>query len=220
MRVVLLHLPPSGREAPAAALAEALEVRRIFIGDLIRFHLSRRTELGIRAAEIMDSGSLLPDDLITAMVRDRLQRADLADFLLEGHLLSPAQALALDSLLHELGKPLDAVVLFHLPPDEVERRIRRQAARRICCNDCSHVFEPETDSFVAADLCDVCRGELFQREDDKEHNIRRRFDSYEAMVKPITWHYARQRLLVTVDAVGTTDETIGRAITALREHRR
>ncbi|MGW9032773.1 adenylate kinase family protein [Streptomyces sp. NPDC055722] len=124
MRVVLFQPPASGREAPAASLAGALAVPRINFGDLMRAHLLQGTELGIRAVEIMNSGRLLPDEIFTVIIGDRLHRAAPADFLLDGHPRSAAQALALDELLHELGKPLDAVLHLHLPEEEVERRVR------------------------------------------------------------------------------------------------
>jgi adenylate kinase len=220
VRVVLLRPPTSGREAPAASLAEALALPRISFGDLMRAHLSQGTELGIRSAEIMSSGRLLPDEIITAVVRDRLRPAAAADFLLDGHPRSAAQALALDKLLHELGTSLDVVLNLHLPEEEVEGRVRHQAARRVCRSSQTHRFEPSVDRVVVDGVCTVCGGELYQGEDDNENNIRGRFRSHEAMMEPITQHYARQDLLVTVDAVGTSDEITRRAITALRQHGR
>jgi adenylate kinase len=183
----------------------------------MRASVSRRTELGVRALEIMNAGQLLPEELISAIVADRFRRGPAAaDFLLEGHPRSPGQARALDELLQELGTPLDAVVHLRLSEEEVERRVRRQAARRLCRNDSTHVFEPEVDRSVISGVCNVCGGELFQREDDKETRIRGRFSSYEAMEGPVTEYYARQQLLVTIDAVGTTDENTRHAIAALK----
>ncbi|MGW9031335.1 adenylate kinase family protein [Streptomyces sp. NPDC055722] len=223
MRVVLLQSPAlqplaPGWETPAASLAEALSAPRIYFGDLMRAHLSQGTELGIRAAEIINSGGLLPDEIITAIVRDRLHRVAPADFLLDGHPRSAAQAVTLDELLRELGKPLDGVVHLRLPEEEVERRVRRLARRRFCRDDRTHIFEPSVHRFVVDGVCSVCGGELYQRGDDNEHSIRGRFRSHEAMLEPIAQHYARQDLLVTVDAASTSDEIIRRVLTALREH--
>ncbi|MBD0676677.1 adenylate kinase family protein [Streptomyces sp. CBMA156] len=216
MRVVLFQPPVFRREAPAAALAKALAVPQIHLGDLIRAHLSQSTELGVRAAEIINSGTLFPDEIITAVLRDRLHRLAHADFLLVGHPLSAAQALALDESLRELGKPLDSVLHLRLPEEEVERHVRHLAGRRLCRDDQTHVFEPSVDHLLIDDVCNVCGGDLYQRGDD-ESSVRSRFRSHEAMLEPITRHYARQDLLVTVDAVGTSDEIARRALTALRE---
>ncbi|MFF1909460.1 adenylate kinase family protein [Kitasatospora sp. NPDC058218] len=217
MRVVLFQPPMFSREAPAASLAEALAVPLLHLGDLLRTHLSRGTELGIRAAKIIDSGSLFPDELITAVVRDRLHRDAPAGFLLVGHPHSAAQALALDELLRGLGRPLDSVLNLHLPEVEVERHVRRLAGRRLCRDNRSHVFEPPVDHLLVDDVCNVCGGELYRRGVDSEAIVRSRFRSHEALLAPIARHYARQGLLVTVDSVGTSDEIAGRALAALRE---
>ncbi|MFE6499833.1 adenylate kinase family protein [Kitasatospora sp. NPDC057738] len=217
MRVVLFQPPVFRREAPATALAKALAVPRIHAGDLIRAHISRSTELGVRAAEAIDSGALFPDEIITEIVRDRLHQWAHAGFLLVGHPLSAARALALDELLGELGKPLDSVLHLRLPEEEMERHVRRLAGRRFCREDQSHIFELSVDHLLIDGFCNVCGGELHQRGEDNENSIRSRVRSHEAMLEPITQHYARQDLLVTVDAVGAPDEIAGRALTALRD---
>jgi adenylate kinase len=93
----------------------------------MRAHLRQGTKLGTRSAEIINFGQLFPDAIITEVIRDHLHRADPKDFLLDGHPRSAAQALALDELLHDLGKPLDGVL--HLPKEEVERRSSRSRVR-------------------------------------------------------------------------------------------
>ncbi|MGW4892285.1 adenylate kinase family protein [Kitasatospora sp. NPDC004240] len=216
MRLVLLQPPAWPLDGPADSLARALAVPRISFGDLLRAQVRRGTELGVRLFKIMDSGGPFPDEVITAIVRDHLCREAPAAFLLDGHPLSAVQVLALDELLHELGTPLDGVLRLRLPEQEVERRIRDQAARRLCRRDAAHRYEPSVDTLVVSGVCDICGGELYQRKDDEETNVRGRFRSYEARVEPITRHYADQDLLVTVDAAGTPEEITVRALTALR----
>ncbi|MDU8990948.1 MULTISPECIES: adenylate kinase family protein [Streptomyces] len=218
MRIAILQPPAWSWETPSDSLARALAVPRIKFSDLIRAHLRQRTDLGIRSAEIMNTGRPLPDEIINAIVREHLCQAAPTAFLLDRHPLNAAQALALDELLHELDTPLDSVLRLHLPEQEVEGRVRHQSARRLCRNDSAHVYEPAVDTLDVDSACNVCGGELYQREDDKEKRIRSRFNSYEAMVEPIIRHYARQGLLVTVDAVGTPDEIASLALTALRQH--
>ncbi|GAA1139668.1 adenylate kinase [Kitasatospora gansuensis] len=135
MRVVLFQSPVFTRESPAASLAEALAVPEIHLGDLMRAHLSQGTELGIRAAEIINSGNLFPDEMITAVIRDHLHRSARADFLLVGHPHSAAQALALDELLRELGTPLDSVLYLKLPERDVERHVHLLASRQGAANE-------------------------------------------------------------------------------------
>ncbi|MFJ9774377.1 adenylate kinase family protein [Kitasatospora sp. NPDC101157] len=193
MRVVLLQPPAWRAGPPAGTLAEALAVPRIVFGDLIRAHLAQGTELGIRCAEAIRSGGPFPDLLATAVARDHLRRAAPAAFLLVGHPLNTAQALALDEVLLELGTPLDAALFLRLSAGETECRIRRQAA-------CS----PWGGGPV-----------LYRREDDSEERVRGRLRAYEAMVQPVIRHYAAQGLLATVDAAGTHDDIAGRALGAL-----
>ncbi|MET8953623.1 nucleoside monophosphate kinase [Streptomyces sp. NPDC004533] len=218
MRIAILQPPAWLWDTPSDSLARALAVPRISFSDLIHAHLRQGTDLGIRSAEIMNAGRPLPDEIINAIVRDHLGQAAPAAFLLDRHPLNAAQALALDELLHELGTPLDSVLRLHLPEQEVEGRVRHQSAHRLCRNDSAHVYEPAVDTLDVDGACNVCGRELYQREDDKEKSIRGRFSSYEAMVEPIIQHYARQGLLVTVDAVGTPDEIASRALTVLRQH--
>lgn len=151
-------------------------------------------------------------------MRDHLCQAAPAAFLLDRHPLNGAKALALDELLHERGTPLDGVVRLRLPEQEVESRVRHQSARRLCRNDSAHVFETSVDTLDVDGACNVCGGALYQREEDEETSIRGRFSGYEALVEPVVQHYARQGLLVTVDAAGTPDETAPRAPTAFRQH--
>jgi adenylate kinase len=188
MRVVLLQPPVFRRETPADSLAGALAVPRVHFGDLIRAHLTRGTGLGIRAAGIISSGGPFPDETITAIVRDHLHREGHRGFLLTGYPQSATQALALDELLRELGRPLDGVL--HLRQPEVEADV-----------------EPEAE--VEADV---------EPEAECDDGVRDRLRAYEAMLEPVIRYYARQDLLVTVDAVGPPDEVAGRALTALRVH--
>ena len=217
MRVVLLQPPAFRREAPATSLAEALAVPRISFGDLIRAHLRQGTELGNRVAELLNSGSLVPDEICTAVVRNRLHQAADAAFLLVGHPSSAVQAIALDKLLRNLDRPLDGVLHLHLPQAEVERLVRRLAARRICRKNSAHWFESEGDQPLVDRVCAVCGGELVQRRDDHEDVVRNRFTSHAAMLEPVIQHYGRQNLLVTIDAIGTSDEIARRALTELRD---
>ncbi|MFE4519993.1 adenylate kinase family protein [Kitasatospora sp. NPDC056783] len=218
MRVVLFQPLGFDRETPADSLTEALAVPRIHFGSLLRTHVSQGTELGIRAAKIIESGRLFPDEIITEIVRDHLHRATDAGFLFVGYPHRVTLAPALDELLRELGQPLDGVLRLRLPEEEKERHVRRRARRRLCRDDRTHTFEPSVDTLLVEGVCNACGGELHQGENDSESSIRGRFESYEAMVEPVAQHYARQDLLVTVDAVGTSDETAMRGLTALREH--
>ncbi|OKI29194.1 hypothetical protein A6A07_23715 [Streptomyces sp. CB03911] len=190
---------------------------RISFGDLLRAHIQQDTGLGIRSGEVLNSGGPFPDELRAAIVREHLCRAASAGFLLAHHPLTAAQALTLDELLHELGAHLDAVVHLRFPREKLERHVRREAARRACSNCPSRCHEATAGTLAAEGLCSVCGDDLHQRQGDEENTIRGHLSRYEAMVEPVARHYAEGELLVTVDAVGTPEETAARALTALRQ---
>lgn len=217
MRVVVFEAPGGGRDDTVGSLARVLAVPQTSLGDFMRANISQGTDLGVRVSELMESGNLVDENLITEVVRDGLQRLTHTGFLLLGHPSSVSRALALDDLLRELDAPLDGVVHLRLPASEVERRIHRLAARRRCRNDRSHRFEPEVDHLDVEGVCH-CGGELYQREDETETRYRNKFLSYQAMLEPLIQYYAEQGLLVTVDAAGTFDEISGRALAALQNH--
>ncbi|MFD8783609.1 adenylate kinase family protein [Kitasatospora sp. NPDC059599] len=218
MRIVNVEPPAWLWDTPGQSLARALAVPRINFGDLLRRHLREGTELGRRAAETMESGGLLPDELMTAVVRDHLRREAPAAFLLDHHPRNAAQAVALDELLRELGTPLDGVVRLHLPEQEPERHVRSVADRRVRRGASTHYHEPAAGTPAAEGACNLCGADLYRRRDDEESRARGRFSTHEAWAEPVARYYSARDLLVSVDAVGTPDEIAGRALTALRQH--
>jgi adenylate kinase len=145
-------------------------------------------------------------------VRDRLQQKDTAHgFLLDGFPRTLPQAKELQSMLEELGTPLDAVLEMKVDDEEV---IRRLSGRRICRN-CGHVWHVEFDPPKKEGVCDVCGGELFQRDDDLPETVRRRLEVYDEETAPLVGFYDSLGLLVTVPAQGPVEEVTDRAIPAL-----
>ncbi|MHA6757601.1 adenylate kinase family protein [Streptacidiphilus sp. PAMC 29251] len=215
MRVVVFEAPVVGPDDTVGSLARALAVPQTTLGDFMRANISQGTALGIRVSELMKSGNLVDENLITEVVRDGLQWLTHTGFLLLGHPRTVSRALALDDLLRELDAPLDGVVYLRLPDTEVERRIHRLAARRRCRNDQTHQFIPEMDRLRVEGVCH-CGGELYQREDETETMFRTMFMSHASTLEPLTQHYAEHGLLVTVDAAGTFGEISRRALAALQ----
>ncbi|MFJ4185047.1 adenylate kinase family protein [Kitasatospora sp. NPDC089509] len=224
MRVVLLQPPAWRLGSPADVLAETLATPRIGLGDLFRAHLSQGTELGNRCREVIRSDGPVTDEIIMAVVHERLRRTVPAAFLLDGHPHNTTRARALDEMLRELGIPLGGVLHLHLSEHETERRILRWAARRLCREDSTHGLGPGHgygDAYQPGEVfgdgpCEVCGGELYQREDDREERVRGRISTYRAMIEPVIRYYADQDLLTTIDAAGTHEEIAGRALAALR----
>ncbi|MFD8804872.1 adenylate kinase [Streptomyces sp. NPDC059597] len=214
MRIVLVGPPGAGKGTQAVRLAETLSVPHISTGDLFRANISRQTELGKLAKSYMDAGNLVPDEVTIAMAKDRMEQPDAENgFLLDGFPRNVSQAEALDELLQSEGIKLDAVLDLEVPEDEVVKRI---AGRRICRNDSSHVFHETYSPPKKEGVCDVCGGELYQRDDDSEDTVRKRLEVYHTQTEPIIDYYRSQGPVVTISALGPVDEITKRALAALK----
>ena len=213
MRIVLVGPPGAGKGTQAAFLAKNLAIPHISTGDLFRANISQQTELGKLAKSYMDKGDLVPDEVTIAMAKDRMEQPDAeGGFLLDGFPRNVSQAEALDEMLSTEGMKLDAVLDLEVPEDEVVRRI---AGRRICRNDSAHVFHVSYKAPKREGVCDVCGGELYQRDDDSEDTVRTRLEVYHTQTEPIIDYYKAQGLVVTIPALGKVEEVTARAMGAL-----
>ncbi|MFE9662227.1 adenylate kinase [Streptomyces sp. NPDC005955] len=213
MRIVLVGPPGAGKGTQAAFLAKNLSIPHISTGDLFRANISQGTELGKQAKSYMDAGNLVPDEVTIGMAKDRMEQPDAErGFLLDGFPRNVSQAEALDETLAAESMKLDAVLDLEVPEDEVVKRI---AGRRICRKDSSHVFHVTYKQPATEGVCDVCGGELYQREDDSEATVRKRLEVYHTQTEPIIDYYREQGLVVTISALGKVEEVTARAMSAL-----
>ncbi|MGR3931451.1 adenylate kinase [Streptomyces sp. BRA346] len=213
MRIVLVGPPGAGKGTQAAYLAENLSIPHISTGDLFRANISQGTPLGKQAQEYMRAGQLVPDEVTVGMAEDRMRQPDAAGgFLLDGFPRNLAQAEALDAFLRANDLSLDAVLDLEVPEDEVVKRI---AGRRTCRNDSAHTFHVEYKKPETEGVCDVCGGELYQREDDSEETVRKRLEVYHRETEPIIDYYKAKGQVVTIPALGKVSEVTQRAMGAL-----
>lgn len=208
MRIVLLGPPGSGKGTQGARLAEALGIPRISTGDILRRNVAEGTDLGKKARTYMESGKLVPDELVIAMTAERLKEPDAQrGFILDGFPRTIAQAEALSKLTS-----LDAVVNLFLEPEEL---VKRSAGRRVCPN-CESVYHIATNPPKKAGICDTCGASLVTRPDDREEVVRTRIDTYERQTAPLVQYYKTRSLLREVYASGLIEEIGERVQEALK----
>jgi adenylate kinase len=215
VRVILLGPPGAGKGTQAGNIASTYGIPHISTGDILRANVREGTALGLEAKRFMDAGDLVPDDVIIGMVGDRLEQPDAAQgFLFDGFPRTVPQAEALDRLLQEREQPLDVVLRLAVDEDEV---VSRLTGRRTCTG-CGAVFHVTHQPPATEGVCDVCGGELVQREDDREDVVRNRLEVYRRSTEPLEEFYWNRGLLRDVEAVGTVDEVAERAGAILAEH--
>lgn len=210
MRLVLLGPPGAGKGTQAHRLAERYDLSLIATGDIFRWNVQNDTELGREARAFMEAGELVPDDVVVRMVVEALE--NLRDgFILDGFPRTLVQAEALEAALQERDCPLSAALLFQLH-DEVA--VKRLAGRRTCPT-CQRTYNIEFHTPRVDMLCDFDATPLVQRKDDEEHTVRHRFEVYQAAAEELHRFYAERGLVRIVDADGSEDEVVERAVNAL-----
>jgi adenylate kinase len=216
IRIVLLGAPGSGKGTQAKRLVERHGIPQISTGDLLRAQRAAGTPLGQRAQAAMDAGKLVDDQIVLGMIRERLSEPDAQHgFILDGFPRNIAQAQALDTLLGELGKPLDAVIQLEVDYGELTRRI----AGRRTCSDCGHVVNLFTSppGEAESEICSKTGAphRLFQRPDDNEATVAERLKVYDDQTRPLIDFYREQGLLRAIDGEGELDEVTARLEEAL-----
>ena len=218
VRLVVLGKQGAGKGTQCVRLSHHYVVPHVSTGDMLRGEVKSKTSLGQRAQTLMDRGELIPDEMVMEMVSGRLSERDTRGrgFVLDGCPRTTGQAEELDDVVHPFG--LDLVIDLEVPTTLVMKRL---ASRRVCV-DCGANYSTAAPPMVNW-ACDVCGGEVVQREDDTEEAIQRRLDLYEAETAPLVSWYKERALLVTISGTGSPDAVTRRvvgAIDAQRQKRR
>lgn len=214
MNFVLLGPPGAGKGTQAERLHVALGLPHVASGDLFRENLQNQTELGMLAKQFMDQGNLVPDDVTIAMVRERLQQPDSEQgAILDGFPRTITQAKGLDDLLTQMGRKLNAVLYIAVPDDELIRRL----SGRWICKQCQTPYHTLSNPPQREGTCDLCEGELYQRDDDKPETVRARLKVFHDQTAPLVDYYRRSELLIEVDGTGDIDSVSQALLKAVRD---
>lgn len=196
MNLVLLGPPGAGKGTQAELIIEKYSIPHISTGDIFRAAINEGTTLGIEVKRYMDSGQLVPDDVVVGIVKERLTKNDCQKgFLLDGFPRTISQADSLAASLNARGHKLTAVINIEVDPEIL---LKRFIGRRVC-RKCAAVYHVESKPPKITGICDHCGGEVYQRDDDTPETVRKRLEVYQAQTEPLINYYRAKDLLFSFD---------------------
>jgi adenylate kinase len=207
MKLIFLGPPGAGKGTLADLAVEVLHIPHISTGDLFRAAIKEGSPLGLQVKDILATGGLVPDDLTIAIVRERLSAPDAKKgWILDGFPRTIPQAEALEAL-----EPADHAVNFEVANEIV---VGRLSTRRVC-RGCGKIYNTKTMRPKKEAVCDVCGGEVYTRDDDKESSILTRLENYRKQTEPLIAWFGSKGKLVTIDGVGDPQLVLERFSKAL-----
>lgn len=198
MKLIMLGAPGSGKGTQAKFIMEDYDIPQISTGDLLRSAILSRTELGVKADEFMNTGKLVPDNLVLQLLKVRLCQQDCKNgFILDGYPRNLSQA-------QELKKITSIDLVINL--DVNYRLLMERITGRRTCKQCGAIFHIKYNPSKEDGICDECSGTLYQRDDDTEETVKKRLNTYENKTIPLIEYYRQQKILETLVSDGSIDE--------------
>jgi len=199
MNIIMLGAPGAGKGTISKKLLDKYQLPQISTGDLLREAVKHETELGKKAKAFMDSGGLVPDELVLELLKERISVCD-NGFILDGFPRTIPQA---DALTYNHIQ-IDKVIVLNVNKDVI---VDRMTGRRTCKN-CGAIYHLTNIPSKVEGVCDKCGGELFQREDDKEETVLNRLQVYDEKTKPLIDYYKDKGILAEVEGSRAVDEIV------------
>ena len=197
MRLILLGPPGGGKGTVAKRLQAEFKIPVISTGVILREAVEKNNKLGIEVENIMRKGGLVPDHIILEIIKERIKQEDCKNgYIFDGFPRNIEQANSLEKLNKELNKYVDYVFYFEIPFSEI---IQRLSSRRVC-RKCSINYNLSFNPPKKDNTCDLCGGELYQREDDKEETIKNRLEVFTKQTIPLKKYYKEKKLLKVINA--------------------
>ena len=212
MNILIMGPAGAGKGTMSDRIIQDFDIPHISTGDMLRENVRNNTELGLQAKSYMDAGKLVPDELIIAMVEDRIQKPD-ADkgYLLDGFPRTLVQAETFEKISNSIEKAIDIVIALDVEFDTLARRI---TGRRICPN-CKEIYHIDSKPTKVDGICDKCGTQVIQRSDDTIEQLKVRMDEYENSTKPVIDYYSAKGLVYHINASQSPDEVYAQVKEAL-----
>ena len=200
MKLILLGAPGAGKGTQAEIIGRMCGIPTISTGNILRAAIKNGTSVGLRAKEYIDTGRLVPDEVIIGIIRERLAQEDCAGgYILDGVPRTVRQA----QVIEDEGIVIDCVLALEVGDEEI---IQRMSGRRVCAS-CGASFHVATRPPKAEGRCDECGGELIVRSDDAPETVKARLAQYHAETEPLKDFYAQRGKLRPVEGCSTIEET-------------
>uniref|UniRef100_A0A7C3MMV3 Adenylate kinase n=1 Tax=Dictyoglomus thermophilum TaxID=14 RepID=A0A7C3MMV3_DICTH len=211
--IIFLGPPGAGKGTHAKEISYILNIPHISTGDIFREAIKNQTELGMRVKEFLDSGKLVPDELVWEVVKDRLDTEDCKDgFILDGFPRTILQAELLDKYLNE--RNADLKVIYLDASDDLV--IKRLSSRRVCKN-CGAIYNIISMPPKKEGICDICGGELYQRSDDYPEVIKKRLETYYKETQPLIDYYKNRGVMYTIIAEKDREEVLQEILKVVKD---
>lgn len=212
MRLVLIGMPGAGKGTYSKILSQQYDIPVISTGDIFREEIKKESALTTQIRSYISKGELVPDNMVISVVENRLQKEDCKKgFILDGFPRTRIQAEALQNVMKKNNMSLDAIINVDVSIDVL---LKRLSGRRICGN-CGANYNLISSPSKKENICDICSGQLYQREDDKEEVVKRRLIAYQNQTKPLIEYYQKQGILKTIKSDDTVVNVIQRIISVL-----
>ena len=208
MNLILLGAPGAGKGTQAEVICKALNIPTISTGNMLREAVKNGTKSGLEAKGYMDSGKLVPDEVVIGILKDRIAEDDCKNgFILDGFPRTVPQAEALDNM----GVAIDKVVEIYVPDEKIKQRL---SGRRVC-ESCGNSYHVDFKPTKVEGVCDACGGKTVIRKDDEPETVNNRLAIYHEQTAPLKGYYEKQGKLVTVEGQEEVSETSKLTLTAI-----
>ncbi len=208
MKLILLGAPGAGKGTQAEFISEKCNIPTISTGNIIRAALKNGTEMGLVAKSYIDAGSLVPDDVVIGIVKERLSEKDCENgYILDGFPRTIPQAQALDNM----GDTVDKVLSIEVDDEEI---VKRMSGRRVC-EKCGASYHTEYKKPEKEGVCNLCGGNLVIRKDDEPSTVLNRLEVYHEQTEPLMAYYEKQGKLISVKGMDTVEKTTKAVFKAL-----